>query len=161
MSQYNESFKRSTIEKLLAPNSIGAYKLASSLGVPVATLYDWKRKFASGVNVKKKKLDQLTREEKLDVLIKTSTMTENDLGAYLRERGLHSSDLLAIREEMINGPKDHKQSKNDPELIKLRQTVAKTEKDLKRKDRALAEMAARVVLLKKSHEIWGEPEDEE
>ena len=161
MSQYTESFKKSAIEKLLAPNSIGAYKLASSLGVPIATLYDWKKKFASGVNVKKKKLDQLSREEKLGVLIKTSTMTENDLGAYLREQGLHSSDLLAIRDEMINGPKEQKQSKNDPELVRLRQTVAKTEKDLKRKDRALAEMAARVVLLKKSHEIWGDPEDEE
>lgn len=160
MSQYTESFKRSTIEKLLAPNSIGAYKLASSLGVPIATLYDWKKKFASGVNVKTKTLDQLSREAKLDILIKTSTMTENELGAYLREQGLHSSDLLTIREEMINGPKDQK-TKNDPELIKLRQTVAKTEKDLKRKDKALAEMAARVVLLKKSHEIWGEPEDEE
>ncbi|WP_145999998.1 hypothetical protein [Endozoicomonas acroporae] len=46
------------------------------------------------------------------------------------------------------------------EQKKDKQTIRKLERELKRKDKALAETAALLVLTKKAREIWGEPEDD-
>jgi hypothetical protein len=51
--------------------------------------------------------------------------------------------------------------KIDPELVELRAREKELSKDLKRKDRALAEMSARVILLKKSRLLFGETEEDE
>ncbi len=160
-AQYSQEFKKNAIEKLLGPSPQSAIRVADTLGVPIATLYGWKKKYASLSSMKKSnKIHSWSREEKLDVLIKTSAMTENELGIFLRENGLHSSDLKVLREEILMGPQGPKKPSADPELAKARRDLDRSEKELKRKDKALAEMAARIVLLKKSHEIWGEPEDD-
>lgn len=163
LKQYSSEFKKSAVEKLLSPNSPGATKVALNLGVPIATLYGWRAKYATQSTImnKIKSLNKMSREEKLEVLIKTATMSENELGAFLREKGLHTSDLSVIKTEILNGPAAPKKPLNDPEVAKLKKEVERTTKDLKRKDKALAEMSARVILLKKSHEIWGDPEDDE
>ena len=44
------------------------------------------------------------------------------------------------------------------EQKKDKQTIKKLEHELRRKDKALAETAALLVLTKKAREIWGEPE---
>ena len=51
--------------------------------------------------------------------------------------------------------------KLDPELVELRNKEKELSQDLRRKDRAFAEMSARIVLLKKSRLIWGDGEDDE
>ena len=51
--------------------------------------------------------------------------------------------------------------KLDPELVELRAKEKELSRDLKRKDKALAEMAARIVLLKKSNLFFGGTEDDE
>jgi transposase-like protein len=160
--RYSQDFKNNAVEKLLGPNQQSVRKVAANLGVAVPTLYDWKKNYVNLSGMKNnKKINTWSREQKLDVLIKTATMTEIELGIYLRENGLHSSDLKIIRDELLMGPKESKKPSVDPELVKLRRDMDKQSKELHRKDRALAEMAARVVLLKKSHEIWGTPEEDE
>jgi transposase len=46
------------------------------------------------------------------------------------------------------------------ELQKDKRQVRKLEKELKRKDRALAEAAALLLLQKKAQAIWGDAEDD-
>jgi len=81
----------------------------------------------------------------------------------LRSKGLLSTDLENWKKEFYSSQQKNKggRPKLDPEVAKLKKREKTLERDLKRKDKALAEMSARVVLLKKSHEIWGLPEDEE
>ena len=160
--QYSNEFKKSAVEKFLSPKSLNATKTAQNLGIPKSTLYGWCVKYATPVSMKKpQSISKMSREEKLQILIKTSVMSEPELGAFLRETGLHSSDLSFIKEDILNGSTGPKKPVIDPEVVKLRKDIARTTKDLLRKDRALAEMSARIVLLKKSHEIWGEPEEDE
>jgi hypothetical protein len=45
---------------------------------------------------KTKSLNKMSREEKLEVLIKTATMSENEPEAFLRGKSLHTSDLSVI-----------------------------------------------------------------
>ncbi len=84
----------------------------------------------------------------------------DQLGAFLRLKGIHSSQLEQWRQAVeeaslkaLSGTK--KKSKSSPEAKRIREL----EKDLRRKEKALAETAALLTLKKKVAEIWGD-EDE-
>ena len=88
-------------------------------------------------------------------------MPENELGEFLRSNGLHSSDLEQWKQDFYSSQKSPGRPRIDPELAELRTKEKVLTKDLSRKDRALAEMSARVILLKKSHVMFGISEDED
>jgi transposase-like protein len=164
--KFSEEFKKATIQKLLSPGSPGPGKIAEDLDLYPATLYNWKKKYANSqlmTKSKKKKSKDWTPEQMLEAIIKTSSMTEQELGEYLRTNGMHSSDLEAFKNDFINLKKEKKRGRPqlDPELVKLRKEKIQMERNLRRNEKALAEYAARVILLKKSHEIWGTNEDDE
>jgi len=133
--------------------------LAQEHDLPVSTLYGWKQKYAKRAGMSKS--NKWTPERKLEAIIKTASMSENELGEYLRKNGLHSSDLEQWKNDFYGSQKAPGRPKKDPELLRLEGNEKKLKKELRRKERALAEMSARVVLLKKSHEIFGGDEDDE
>jgi transposase-like protein len=161
---YGEDFKKAAIQKLLSPNSIGATRLSEELGLGNSTLYAWKQKFAKGGNMKTgktKSLKNWTPEDKLEALIKTATMSEHELGEFLRSQGLYSANLEQWKKDFTNGLKaDLGRPKIDPEIFALRKKEQALESELRRKDKALAEVTARVVLLKKSQLLFGVDEDD-
>ena len=108
-----------------------------------------------------KKSKEWTPEVKLEAIIKTGTMNENELGEYLRANGLHSTEIDQWKQEFCSSQRSAGRPKIDPELVELRAREKELSKDLKRKDRALAEMSARVILLKKSRLLFGETEEDE
>jgi hypothetical protein len=82
-------------------------------------------------------------------------MNEEQRGRYLRERGLYSVDIERWREEMLQAL-SKKPKRGDPKDRRIRQL----EGELRRKEKALAETAALLVLKKKAQAIWGDNEDE-
>jgi len=159
---YNQSFRENAVQTLLAPGSRGLKATASKLDLSPSTLYSWKRKYANSSSMKKsEKFYDWTPEKKLDVVIKTGSMNEEELGEFLRSNGLYSSDLEALRSECLPASTSKGRPKLDSEITELRGKNKALLKDLKRKDAALAEYTARVILLKKSHEIWGTKEEDE
>ena len=164
---YNNSFKENAVRQLLMPGSPGLSAVADHIGIPRSTLFSWKKKCAKNEGMKnqnqnkKNKNDSWTAEKKLEAIIKTGSMSENERGEYLRSNGLHSSDLESFKEGFIASLPSKGRPKVDPEMAELKKKNKALEKDLRKKDKALAEFSARVILLKKSHEIWGEPEDGE
>jgi len=164
VTSYSEDFKQNAVKKLLSPGSGGLRATAVKMGIPQSTLFGWKEKYAKNSTMKKSKnktIADWTAEEKLDAIIKTASMNEHELGEYLRSNGLHSSDLESFKKEFLTGVKAKGRPVVTQEVVKLRKKNKALEKNLKKKDKALAEYSARVILLKKSHEIWGDPEDEE
>jgi len=163
---FSEDFKKAAIEKLLSPNGPGSTKLSEDLGIYPSTLYGWRKKYANSqlmTNSNKKKQKDWTPEQMLEAIIKTASMNEQELGEYLRSNGLHSSDLDSFKNEFIDAKKEKKRGRPqlDPELVQLRKSEKVLKRDLKRTQAALAEQSARIILLKKSHEIWGTNEDDE
>ena len=161
---YTESFKESAVAKLLMPGSVGLSATSKSLDIPPSTLFGWKKKYANNSimsNTKNKSKDKWSAEEKLEAVIKTASMTENEFGEYLRANGLHSNDLEGFKKELVASIPSKGRPKLDPEIVELRKANKQLKKNLRRNESALAEQSARIILLKKSHEIWGEPEDEE
>ena len=96
-----------------------------------------------------------TAEEKMRAVIEYEGMDEQERGRYLREKGLYSVDIERWLEEMRRAL-SKKPKKGDPKEKRIRQL----EGELRRKEKALAETAALLVLKKKAQEIWGDSEDE-
>jgi transposase len=163
-TNYSDQFKKNAVQRLLAPGSEGLTATACKIGIPISTLATWKSKYAINIGMiksKNKTIKEWTPEEKLEAIIKTSLMTEIERGEYIRSNGLHSTDLDTFKIDALAGFKTSGRPKLDPEINELRRDKKKLEKDIHRKDKALAEYSARVILLKKSHEIWGDPEGDE
>lgn len=158
-TRYSSEFKQSVVQKITTPGGPSAAEMAKKLGVHYTSVYGWVKEYANTASMKKSK--DWTPEAKLEAIIKTATMSENELGEFLRSNGLHSTQIDEWKKDIFSAQKSAGRPKLDPELIALRAKEKELSKDLKRKDRALAEMSARVILLKKSRLLFGETEEDE
>ena len=99
-------------------------------------------------------------EEKLTAVLEAASLSDEQLGPFLRSKGLHETHLQQWRLQMLHGlgkqPKRKSSGKSNPAQTKQ---IRDLEKELHRKDKALAETAALLVLKKKVQQIWGD-EDE-
>jgi transposase-like protein len=97
-------------------------------------------------------------QEKLAAVMEAASLSDEELGAFLRSRGLHEAQLQQWRDLMLAGlePKAVQGAKKAPEVKRVREL----EKELRRKDKALAETAALLVLKKKAQAIWGDEDDD-
>jgi hypothetical protein len=101
----------------------------------------------------------LSSEEKFAVVIESAGLNEVELGEYCRRKGLYAQQISAWRESCLQAnalaaPKvDQSQLKTQAKQIK------QLESELRRKEKALAEAAALLVLQKRVRDLWSEPED--
>lgn len=114
----------------------------------------------------RKNSDQWTPENQLAVIIETAALNEAELAEYCRKKGLFAEQIQHWKAAFISGVAARSASPSEQRKAltvdqkKDKQTIRKLERELKRKDKALAETAALLVLTKKAREIWGEPEDD-
>jgi len=158
-TNYSKDFKESTVQKICMPGGPSIMQMSEKLGVHHTSIRNWVKLYANASSMKKTK--DWTPESKLEAIIKTATMSENELGEFLRTNGLHSTEIDQWKKDIYSAQKSAGRPKLDPELVELRAKEKELSKDLKRKDRALAEMSARVILLKKSRLIFGGIEEDE
>ena len=96
----------------------------------------------------------MTTKEKYQILLEASGLVEDERGRFLRERGIHSEHLVIwdqeLREIMANKP-----DPKDQELRELKKKNKELEKELQRKEKALAEAAALLILKKTRHPYEG------
>src|SRR5690606_12942553 len=166
MREYSESFKRKMVQRMSGPHAASATWLAKGTGVAQATLPCWLLQ-ARTIGAMPKddrdtpKPDPLRKgrsaEEKMRLVLEASRLSEDELGAFLRREGLHEADLDAWRDAMMSGlkpaPSKHARSH---EVRRVREL----EKELRRKDKALAEAAALLVLQKKVQALWEDEDDD-
>ena len=94
----------------------------------------------------------------LGVLVEASAVSENDLGAFLRKRGIHAAQLeewrkLAVQSLAVSAKTKRPKASPEAKLVKALQ------RELYRKDKALAEVTALLALQKKLEVIWGDGGD--
>jgi hypothetical protein len=99
-----------------------------------------------------------TAAERLQALIETAGLSEEELGSWCRGHGLHTHYLTQWRRELTADRFGDKASQQT--LRALREENRALKKALRRKEKALAETAALLVLKKKAESIWGEREDD-
>ena len=156
--RYSEKFKEKMIAKMTGPDARTATSLAREVGVSQATLSRWlagAKVGAMGTD-KRGRRKRWTPEEKLRVVEAAAAAGDDGLGELLRSEGLHEADLRRfqdeVREAALEGmrAKGRKRGGPTPEQRRMR----KLEKELKRKEKALAEAAALLVLRKKAEAFF-------
>ena len=163
MREYSEEFKSSIIAKMLPPNNVGVPQIAQETGISKNTLYTWRikhRKSQGDIPALLVPSGELSSEEKFAVVIESASLNEFELSEYCRRKGLYPEQLQAWRKTCLqaNAPAA---SRIDLTQIRAQaKQIKQLEAELRRKDKALAETAAILVLQKKVQAIWGEPEDE-
>ena len=96
-------------------------------------------------------------ETKLAVVIETATLSEVELSHYCREKGLYPEQVKAWRQACLDGQTTATQLKHAERTQNRadKQRIRELERELNRKDKALAETAALLVLRKKLNALWG------
>jgi WD40 repeat protein len=146
---------------MLGPHSISANKLGEETGVCQSTLSRWSREAPDEVKKRGNGLprssdsnesrpvrpDDLPPAEKFRLLREAAELSEEDLGAFLRRNGIHHAQLDEWRQkalEALQKPKGARKRSIDTKRIR------ELERELRRKDKALAEVTALLVLKKNS-----------
>jgi hypothetical protein len=88
--------------------------------------------------------------EKFRAVLETNDLPEDELGEFLRSKGLHDAHLQEWREQ-AEAALDKNVSTPDG---KLKKEVKRLNREVRRKDKALAETAALLVLSKKLRALW-------
>lgn len=138
------------VAQMLAPPGRSAMSLSKETGISQSSLSRWLRESAavhdSVATVGKeseRKGNKWTVREKMRVVLASEGLKGEELGALLRREGIHQSDLDAWRQLGESEEVDRSLTKQEKQRLKM------LEKELRRKDKALAEAAALLVLQKK------------
>jgi transposase len=156
------------VRKMVGPEGVSATALAREVGIPQSTLSRWLRNTGTAAGlalvapaegaqdtVKPRRPRDWSPEEKLQAVIEAQSLGEDQLGAFLRHKGLHEAQLHQWRTIILAGLQRQPvrpSSKSSAESRRIRTL----EKELERKDKALAETATLLVLQKKVQALWGD-----
>ncbi len=153
MASYTQGFKARMIQRMCVPGGISAGELAEEVGVSQPTLSRWLRAARTLGPMRNKDSRPANRAgrhqrwsaaEKLRIVTEAATLSDEDLGAFLRREGLHETLLNEWRETATAGATaaltntKKKRSTRTPEARRIKEL----EREHLRKDRALAEVTA-------------------
>ena len=96
--------------------------------------------------------------ERFQHLMVTAPLDAVAVGAYCREKGLYSSQLQQWKDDFMKTNDTKEPHAAQMELKALRSENKLLKQDIARKDRALAETTALLVLKKKANLIWPDSE---
>lgn len=170
--RYSDAFKSTMVQKLAAPHGPSAARLSHDVGVPQPTLSRWLRESAIlGVDnvhvllsknprrpMAPKRPQDWTSEEKLSVVIEAAALSDEELGAFLRRKGIHEAHLKEWRQMVLSGLEKRSVRSSKKPTVEGRR-IKELERELVRKEKALAEAAALLILKKKAQAIWGDGDD--
>lgn len=159
--RYSADEKAWVLEQLAPPVSRTVVEMAKQTGITEVTLRYWRKEAkAQGVQMPGtgKRNGRWNSADKFKAVLQTATMSEAEVSEYCRSSGILPADLVLWRLacEKANTPAQQEPAKDIPSI----QRIKELERELRRKDAALAETAALLVLRKKANAIWGTGEDE-
>jgi len=167
---FTNSFKIQAVEKALKRNDSTTLKdIALSLGIGCSTLDKWIIKarnqefeVASPDEINRmtqdKRPQDWTLEERLNTVTACSVLDDEVLSEYCREQGIYPHHVKQRRLDFVSGDLQNKKAVSRSEIKMLKHENNTLKKELRRKEKALAEAAALLILKKKVHEIWGSDE---
>lgn len=161
MNKLSTSAKQKIIEKALSRNGRSLAEIAKNNNIGVSTLARWLKKYRKNAIIEEQNTQQErqkpSRHEQFKHLIATASLSEEDVGIYCRENGLYSFQLNEWRESFMSSNPPEKDHTTLAELKSLRVEIKQLKQEIRRKDSALAEATALLILKKKAALIWGEP----
>ena len=146
---------------MMPPNSQSVAQISRDTGVSDVTLYTWRKQYQRegiAVPADPSNPENWSGQDKLAVVIETAALNEQELSEYCRKKGLYAEQVIRWKDLAMSGydtPESLTKTERR-ELQQLKKKNRKTEKELRRKEKALAEAAALLILEKKAQAIWGD-----
>jgi transposase-like protein len=159
-----EAFKKLAVQKFLSRGGRPARIIAEEMGVSAHSLYTWSKEYAKGPTMEdaqKRPQDGTTQEKYKSVMDFDRLPVEGpERGIFLRHEGFHTAHIDLWRSQMQKGLDAEKSGASArSEMAELSRENRELKKELHRKNGALAETAALLVLKKKADLIWGTGEN--
>ena len=158
-AKHSEAFIEQALVKVYSRGERSIMSIAGDLNINHHTLRYWmkSRSIKSAVPATKEKRPQdWTAEQQLVALHETHGMTGEDLQAWCRQRGIFAHHLTSWKVAFCADAKEA--GSGAREVRTLKDENVKLKRELVRKEKALAEAAALLILQKKFRALW---EDEE
>jgi transposase-like protein len=136
--------------------------LARETGIPKDTLYTWRAKHQQsngGAMTKQVSSNELKSTEKFSVVIETASLNEVELSEYCRRKGLYPEQISVWRDSCMQANATVSAKTDRVKLSTQTKRIKQLEAELHRKEKALAEAAALLVLQKKVRALWEDPEE--
>jgi transposase len=165
VTQYSEAFKSKMVQRMVGPAALSANRLAQEVGIGQPTLSKWRRDAEGRIRGVKfdsppppprspRRPEDWSPEERLRAVMEASRLSDDELGAFLRREGISEAVLGEWKAAALDGLGPQKKSISDTRRVR------ELEKQLRRKDKALAEAAALLMLQKKVRTLLGEEDDD-
>lgn len=161
--RYSYEFKAQAVEKVLGRGpGVSFNSVAQSLGIDHSTLRRRVGKFQNRSlgeedMTKEKTPRQWTAQQKLEIAIACESMDEEQISAHCREKGVYPHHVKQWRDEMLKSVSAPRKTSDPAQTKKLLEENMSLKKELRRKEKALAEAAA-LLVLKKKPRGYGEQE---
>jgi len=158
--RYSAGFKEQALVKVYSRrNNQSIQSVANDLNINLFTLKAWMKKSEQDVNkpiqTKSKRPEDWSPEERLVALQETYHLNGEDLNAWCRERGVFIHQLEQWKVDFCSQG-DSVDKREDARVLRtLKEKNQSLERELLRKDKALAEAAALLVLQKKFRALLG------
>jgi transposase-like protein len=155
--KYSAEFIEQALVKVHARGGRTIQSVAEELDVKFETVKRWLKVHTivrSDVAGRERRPHEWRREEQLGALLDTHALNEDELNAWCRERGIFPHHLEEWRAAFCASDSAPAKAAS-PSLSKQ---VTKLQKELNRKEKALAELAALLVLQKKFQALWVDEE---
>ena len=157
MARYGQIFKDRAVARLLPPESAAIDVVAREIGIAAGTLERWREQARS----RPARGRAWTAAGRLEAVVTTAAMNEAELSAWCRSHGVYPQDLAKWRASATTALAAPEELRASPQATRAdRKRIKELERELLRKDRALAETAALLVLSKKVQAIFSRGEDE-
>jgi len=157
VSRYGKEFKDRAVARLLPPESAAITAVSQELGVSVATLERWR---ADALSMPARER-VWTAAARLQAVIATAAMDEAQRGTWCREQGVYPTGLQQWKENATAALSEIPEERASPQETRdARKRVKELERDLRRKEKALAETTALLVLSKQLQAIFQRGEEE-
>lgn len=157
MARYGQAFKDRAVARLLPPESAALDLVALEVGIGAGTLERWREDAQS----RPARGRAWTAGARLEAVVTTAALSEAANSAWCREHGVYPSELDKWRASCTAALASPEEARASPQATRASaKRIKELERDLLRKDRALAETAALLVLSKKVAVIFNKGEDE-
>jgi transposase len=161
VTTYPAKIKASVLAKALAPNAPSIVELAKEFNIPYATIYSWTTSMLNKKGIQDKPLrpKDTSAKDKLQAVLNTMDKTEEERSAYCRKHGIYINHLDEWKNQILESLGAENTKKHKAEYQLIINEVKQLKRDLLRKDKALAEVSALLILKKKADLLWGDSED--
>jgi transposase-like protein len=158
VARYGKEFKDKAVARLLPPESSAIEVVSREIGISVGTLERWRAEALAQPQQQR----TWTAAARFEAVLATAAMDEETKSAWCREHGIYPQELAAWRQSATQALAGSSEERATPQQTKQDQRrIKELERELRRKDKALAEAAALLVLSKKVQAIFNKDKGED